>query len=261
MNKTALDAHTGHRIGGNAPSVYLSRIENGDGIESHVLDGFLRSHDIDPVALRRDDFAQFFNQRFESLIRHAERAMGKPVNRRPGRDESPFTEQDVDIEQGVRSLLAAGESAVVEFKSTARCNLHTGASDPAVAWAVIKTIAAFMNTHGGTLLVGVDDHGCPVGIERDYPLVKGRDRDGWELWLTAVVKTALGAIAATDLLVRFCTIDDRTVARIDVRPGVRPVFATRKDGPREVFFARLNNSTEEMSGPALLDYRQKHWPE
>ena len=99
VNKTALDAHTNRRIGGNAPSVYLSRIESGDGIEPHVLDGFLRSHDIDPAALRRDDFAQFFNQRFESLLRHAERAMGKPVNRRPDRDESPFAEQDVDIER------------------------------------------------------------------------------------------------------------------------------------------------------------------
>ena len=68
VNKTALDAHTNRRIGGNAPSVYLSRIEVEDGIEPHVLDGFLRSHDIDPMALRRDDFAQFFNQRFESLI-------------------------------------------------------------------------------------------------------------------------------------------------------------------------------------------------
>ena len=87
VNKMALDAHTGHRIGGNAPSVYLPRIEAGEGIESHVLDGFLRSHDIDPGALRQDDFAQFFNQRFESLLRHAERAMGKPVNRRPEGDE------------------------------------------------------------------------------------------------------------------------------------------------------------------------------
>ena len=48
VNKTALDAHTNRRIGSNAPSVYLSRIESGDGIEPHVLDGFLRSHDIDP---------------------------------------------------------------------------------------------------------------------------------------------------------------------------------------------------------------------
>ena len=110
-----------------------------------------------------------------------------------------------------------------------------------------------MNTHGGTLLVGVDDHGRPVGIETDYPLVKGGDRDGWELWLTAVVKNALGAVAATDLSpYDSARSTDRTVARIDVRPGAEPVFATRK-GERceEVFFARLNNSTEELSGPAL----------
>ena len=100
VNKTALDAHTNRRIGGNAPSVYLSRIETGDGIESHVLDGFLRTHDIDPLALRRDDFAQFFNQRFESQLRQVERAMGKPVNRRPDRSESPFAEQGVSIDGG-----------------------------------------------------------------------------------------------------------------------------------------------------------------
>ncbi len=261
VNKTALDAHTNRRIGGHAPSIYLKRIESGDGIEEDVLDGFLRSHDIDPVALRRDDFAQFFNQRFESLLRHAELAMGKPVNRRPDRDESPFAEQNATVEAGVRSLIEGGESAVVEFKSTARRNLHTEAPDPAITWAVVKTLAAFMNTHGGTLLIGVDDDGQAVGIQTDYPLVKGNDRDGWELWLTAAVKTALGPIAVTDLSVRFCPINDRTVARVDVRPGAEPVFASRKGEPREVFFARLNNSTEELSGPALLNYRQKHWPQ
>ena len=261
VNKTALDAHTNRRIGSNTPSVYLSRIESGDGIEPHVLDGFLRSHDIDPGALRRDDFPRFFNQRFESLLRHAGHAMGKPVNRRPERDESPFVEHDVDIEQSVRSLIEGGESAVVEFKSTARRNLHTEAPDPAITWAVIKTVAAFMNTDGGTLLIGIDDNGQPVGVEADYPLVKGGDRDGWELWLTAAVKNALGAVAATDLSVRFCILDDRTVARIDVRPGAEPVFASKKGEAREIFFARLNNSTEELSGPDLLDYRQKHWPE
>ncbi|MCY4594815.1 MAG: DUF262 domain-containing protein [Bryobacterales bacterium] len=259
VNKTALDAHTGHRIGGNAPSAYLPRIESDDGIEPHVLDGFLRSHNIDPVALRRDDFAQFFNQRFESLLRHAESAMGKPVNRRPERDESPFAEQDLTIETEVESLINGGESLAVEFKSTGRRNLHTKAPDQAITWAVIKTIAAFMNTHGGTLLIGVDDHGQPTGIEADYPFVKGRDRDGWGLWLIAVVKNALGTVAVTDLLVRYCMIDGRTVARIDVRPAAEPVFASRKGDARELFYARLGASTEELSGPALLDYQKKHW--
>lgn len=260
VNKTALDAHTNRHIGGSAPSDYVSRIE-ADGIEPHVLDGFLRSHDIDPAALRCNDFAEFFNRRFESLLRHVEGAMGKPVNRRPDRDESPFAEGDEAIEEGVRSLMKSGESAVVEFKSTARHNLRSRMPDDAITWAVVRTITAFMNTFGGTLLIGVDDQGHPVGIESDYRHVKGRNRDGWELWLTAAVMRALGRVAATDVPVRFCTIDGRTIARIDVRPGAEPVFATRKGEAREFFFVRLNNATEELGGQALLDYRRKHWPE
>ncbi len=260
VNKTALDAHTGHRIGSSAPSAYLPRIQSDDGIEPHVLDGFLRSHNIAPEALRSNNFAQFFNQRFESLLRQASSAMGKPVNRRPERDESPFAEQDVAIAAEVKSLINGGESLAVEFKSTARRNLHTNEPDHAITWAVVKTIAAFTNTHGGTLLVGIDDHGQPVGIEEDYPFVKGKDRDGWGLWLTATFKNALGTVAVTDLLVRFCVLDSRTVARIDVRPGAEPVFASRKGEARECFYARLGASTEELSGPALLEYREKHWP-
>ena len=261
VNKTALDARTNRRIGGSAPSVYLSRIESGDGIEPHVLDGFLRSHDIDPVALRRDDFGHYFNQRFESLLGHVERAMAKPVNRRADRDESPFAQREIDIESGVRSLIEAGESVTVEFKSTARLNLHSNGRDEAITWAVIKTIAAFMNTGGGTLLIGVNDRGDPVGIEPDYPHVKGADRDGWELWITTAVKNALGSVAVTDLSVGYCTIEGRTIARFDVPHGAQPTFASRKGKVREVFFARLNNATEELSGSDLLEYRQKHWPQ
>ena len=261
VNKTALDARTNRRIGGSAPSVYLARIESGDGIQPHVLDGFLRSHDIDPVALRRDDFGHYFNQRFERLLGHIERAMSKPVNRRPERDESPFAQREIDIESDVRSLIENGESAVVEFKSTARFNQYSNGRDEAITWAVIKTIAAFMNTDGGTLLIGVNDRGDPVGIEADYPYVKGADRDGWELWITTAVKNALGSVAATDLPVGYCTIEGRTIARIDVRRGTQPTFASRKGKVREIFFVRLNNATEELSGSALLEYRQKHWPQ
>lgn len=264
VNKTAIDAHTNRRIGGNAPSTYLARIESNDDIAAEDLDAIIRSHDIDPVALRQDDFALFFNQRFESLLRQIGEAMGKPANRNAERSESPFvdaTREGEVIEAGIRALLEGGESRVVEFKSTGRKNLYTGEKDPAIEWSVLKSICAFMNTHGGTLLVGVDDNSAVVGIEADYPFVKGNDRDGWELWLTDAVSKALGQVAATELTVHFCEIDGGTVARIDVGPSARPIFATPLKGEkRDVFFARLNNSTEELAGPALLDYQKKRWP-
>jgi hypothetical protein len=59
VNKTAIDAHTNRRIGGNAPTKYLAKIESQEGVDPSELDAILRSHDIDPVALRQDAFATF----------------------------------------------------------------------------------------------------------------------------------------------------------------------------------------------------------
>jgi predicted HTH transcriptional regulator len=46
-------------------------------------------------------------------------------------------------------------------------------------YAVLKSIAGFMNTHGGTLLVGVADDGAIVGIEEDFAFLGKKNVDGW----------------------------------------------------------------------------------
>lgn len=46
-------------------------------------------------------------------------------------------------------------------------NLHTGQPDPKMEHAVLKTIAAFMNSKGGTLFVGVNDDGEAIGLKQD----------------------------------------------------------------------------------------------
>lgn len=264
VNKTAIDAHTNRRIGGNAPSVYLERIENNEGISPHELDAIVRSHDADPSLLREDDFESFFRSRFERLVKQIEEAMGKAANRAPDLTDNPFIDPETDPErlrEHVERLIEAGESRVVEFKSTARKNLHTGNQDPSIEWAVLKTLAGFMNASGGTLLVGVSDDGSTVGIEEDFAFVKGSDTDGWELWLTRAVETAMGKVEASELDIRFCQIDGRTVSRIDVSPSPEPVFATSPKGEkRRVFVARINNSTEELDGPDILEYRSRRWP-
>lgn len=75
VNKTAIDSKTNGMIGGRAPSEYLERIQSTEQIESADLDAILQSHDIDPIALRQDDFASFFNHRFERLLKQIEDAI------------------------------------------------------------------------------------------------------------------------------------------------------------------------------------------
>ena len=93
---------------------------------------------------------------------HSERASERPA--------------EVDVNE----LIAKGESSTVEFKSSLRRNLHTNQNDRIVELAVLKTVAAFLNSRdGGTLIIGVSDDHKPVGIEVDA--FKNEDRMGLHL--------------------------------------------------------------------------------
>jgi hypothetical protein len=81
VNKTAIDGQTWGYIGNNAPSQYLAAIEADLPVSLQDLDAIIASHDIDPVALRQDDFRAVFDARDERLIRQIEDATGRPVNR------------------------------------------------------------------------------------------------------------------------------------------------------------------------------------
>lgn len=159
----------------------------------------------------------------------------------------------------LEGLLAQPEGSQLEFKSTARMNVHTGKVDDEIEFAVVKTVSAFANADGGTLLIGVDDDGEVIGVERDYPLVKHRNQDGFELWLTDLFVNQLGKTRATELDVSLHQFDDGTVCRVDVPAGDEPLFVMSPDGSRR-FYVRLNNRSEPFEGEEILDYRDQRWP-
>ncbi len=81
VNKTALSSKTNRMIGGNAPSIYLSRNQRSAGIDDTRMNQILRSHLIDPVSLRSDDFESFFRAREAALLGRIEEAIGKRIAR------------------------------------------------------------------------------------------------------------------------------------------------------------------------------------
>ena len=81
VNKTPISARTNRMIGGNAPSVYLSRVQKSAGTDAGRMNEILRSHLIDPVPLGADDFHSFFETRSHALLERIERAMGKAISR------------------------------------------------------------------------------------------------------------------------------------------------------------------------------------
>lgn len=79
VNKTALSKKSNIAVGGHAPSVYLTRIEERHKILPTELDEILRSHLIEPKYLRADDFEAFFKNRRDKLADLVESAMEKRV--------------------------------------------------------------------------------------------------------------------------------------------------------------------------------------
>lgn len=82
VNKAPLAAGTNRFISGDAPSLYLSRIQNNKQVSGENLDEFLVSHAIPVAELRGDDFDSFIRRRASALLGLIEGATGKAVSGR-----------------------------------------------------------------------------------------------------------------------------------------------------------------------------------
>lgn len=159
----------------------------------------------------------------------------------------------------VRELIDRGESRTVEFKSSARWNLHRGDKDPAIEREILKTVAGFMNAEGGTLLIGVSDDRQPLGLDNDYKVTKkaNRDpRDSFENWLTDLFDNSLGKPALANIAVSFEDVDGHDVCRVELKPGRKPVYVSTKQ--TKDFYVRLNNGTRLLTVEDAVSYIADH---
>ena len=98
INKTPLTARTNRSIGGRAPSEYLNRITT-EGVPPDALNGYLRSHLVEPAGLYADDFDGFFAARRSALLGAIRAAMGKQTV--PGAiDEAEEAPAEYQLVQG-----------------------------------------------------------------------------------------------------------------------------------------------------------------
>lgn len=86
INKAPLAAGTNRFISGDAPSVYLGRIQKAKQVPQSSLDEFLTSHVIPVAVLRADDFDAFIRLRAGALLTLIEAATGKTVSGRDSED-------------------------------------------------------------------------------------------------------------------------------------------------------------------------------
>lgn len=162
------------------------------------------------------------------------------------------------LEGDLTALIAQGESANLEFKSSFRWDLREGKFNRALEGVVLKTLAGYMNASGGTLLIGVADDGSIVGLRDDYQTLKRPDRDGFEQVLMTAVATKLGGDACRNVQTVFNRVQDKDICRVMVMPAHRPVYVKDGDSPR--LYVRTGVSTRELNVEEAIDYTAARWP-
>ena len=159
--------------------------------------------------------------------------------------------------QTLDEMLHAGESAVLEFKSTLRWDINKQQVNTELQKVIAKTVAGLMNAEGGTLVIGVADDGTVLGLESDLKSLKRPDKDGFEQLLRQVLIDSLGAEFSQYVHVSFPEHDGCSVCVIKIDRTPRPVYLADKGSTD--FYIRAGNTTRPLDVQATHEYISMHW--
>jgi hypothetical protein len=171
--------------------------------------------------------------------------------------------QQVNANDKIKQLLDNGESKTVEFKSTLRYCLRNNNPQKYVEHSAIKNLAAFLNSEGGTLFIGVDDDGTILGLEEtDFASFKGDNKkDEFVKHFDNLVQNYFGNDMVHKFKVEFETIDSKTIALIHIKDkAATPVMITNpeKNNDQE-FYVRRNASAIGLTMYEMYNYCKENW--
>ena len=122
---------------------------------------------------------------------------------------------------------------------------------------IIKTISAYLNTKGGTLLIGVDDSGNVLGLENDIQSFTKKTRDGFLLTLTSLINRDLGKPTHKYISISIISINEKDVCIVTTQKSEKPVFIEKND--KTEFFIRTSASSQPLGLKETHEYIKMHW--
>ena len=201
----------------------------------------------DPALWEIENYEAFLQARRKALATHLNAFLKGITDTKP-------PEAAITLEE----LIAEGEDDELEFKSSLRWDFKELATNKKLEEVIVKTVAAFANSQGGTLLIGVSDSGEILGLEGDYLSLGGANRDKFELHLRNLLNSAFGAaFVSSKLKVLFPAIGEVEICQVDIQPSAKPLVLTVKDKNgvgQEKFYVRSGNSSQELSLAEMPPY-------
>src|SRR3989344_5765657 len=155
-------------------------------------------------------------------------------------------------ENEVEEMLRSGEHERLEFKTSLRWDMKRDQVNKELEKSVMKTVAAFLNSDGGNLLIGVGDKGELLGLENDLASLPKSNVDGFENHFNNLFNQMIGPKFRRLVKLTFNKIEDKTVCLASVEPSQQPVYL--KNGESEDFYIRTGNVTTPLKMSEVSAY-------
>ena len=149
-------------------------------------------------------------------------------------------------------LISLGESENLEFKSTLQWDIKLSQENKQLQLSCLKTIAAFLNSEGGVLLIGVQDDGTVFGLQKDLETLKNGSLDKFERHLSQLIENHIGLRFLPYIKFRFDNFDGKDICGIYVRKAEQKAFL-KSDKGLEVY-VRTGNSSRTLSMSEIYEY-------
>lgn len=149
------------------------------------------------------------------------------------------------------------ESKIVELKQTFRLDVNKKTIESYIETSSLKVICSFLNTEGGTLLIGVSDEGELKGMNHEIKKHHKDKFDSFKLFFAKKLDNRLGK--------EFLDLIDFEFVAINPSCHVLEVKCSKIEGDTGCyldgtdFYVRRHPYTEKIEGKDLVDYFRKRF--
>lgn len=161
-------------------------------------------------------------------------------------------------EPDVLKLILEEEHEHLEFKATLRFDERQKEVSREVEKAAMKTVAAFLNSKGGILVIGVNNGQEITGLRNDYETLPRKNADGFENHFTQLFNKMIGPEFRHLVRLRFQPVREVEVCIVQVATSARPIYL--KMDSNEHFYVRTGNVTTPLKLSEVEAYSRSRWP-
>ena len=240
-NIAFLTAETNLEITNKYPEEYLPEIE--ENYPNALKKQFIP---LDKYLWKIENYEEFLSARREIIAKKINDYMNSLI----------LEPTEITLRQ-TNELIKRGESLNTEFKSTLQWDMIQEKTNTNLRFSVLKTVVAFLNSEGGTLIIGVEDDGNIIGIEKDLKVMGKNPLDKFNQLLSSLIQTHIGAKFISLIKVNFEEVEGNKICVIDVDKSPEPAYLISNEGNE--FYIRSGTTSRSLDPSETVGYINMHW--